>query len=61
MPLGSQYIPTNRAMAPGIHTRSDVTQNDVLIVSKDNEDRNLMFPYFKTFSSLEFSLSAVVA
>ena len=41
------------------HTRSDVrcTKN----VSKENDGRSLMFPKFKTFTSLEFRLSAVVA
>ena len=37
--------------------RSDVNLN----VSKDNNCRSLMFPQFKTFTSLEFRLSAVVA
>ena len=35
--------------------------SDVLNVSKDNDDRRLMFLQFKTFTSLEFRLSAVVA
>ena len=37
--------------------RSDVNLN----VSKDNDDRSLLFPQFKTFTSLEFRLFAVVA
>ena len=38
-----------------------VTSDVNLNVSKDNDDRSLMFPRFKTFTSLEFRLSAVVA